>query len=451
MATTLGEKIRQARKEAGMTQKDLAGEEYSAAFISQIERGVIRPSLQSLQVLAARLKRPIGHFMESEADLRERECDWLLATGRLLQGGGKAAKAAKVLQKAAQEAAEMGNRRREGEALLGQARSHKAQGNLDEAEKTFQLALEAYVQAGEEEGAALCLIGLGGLDELRNQIPKAVLDYQAALAKLGRPGGEDPGLKVRAIGRLALAVYRSGDFVTGNKLQDEALEALKVFAGTPELVLRYLETAQNHYAAGDVGRALAEAAKGRALLDLRADLEVAAALYLNAGLMAEDRGDWEEGFERFGAALRLYRQAGDQRGEVAAMIEAARYHFHAGHLERALGTSEECIELAEKIGDPALVGQGRQALGKVFIEMKDPERASAALEESVRLFEAADRPGELADSLYELGELHMARGERDKALAFFQRATALFRKMGLASGRGNMDDRMVKRLSRPKV
>ncbi|MHB8945394.1 MAG: helix-turn-helix domain-containing protein [Bacillota bacterium] len=451
MATTLGEKIRLARKDAGMTQKDLAGEEYSAAFISQIERGIIHPSLQSLQVLAARLKRPVGFFLESEADLRERECDWLLLSGRLLGGAGRGARAAKTLQRAAQLAAGIPDPRREAEAFSVQAALAEGQGNLDEAEKLYRKGLTAFDEVGATDGAVLCLLGLGAVSERRNQGPEALETYQEALSRAEPTKARDPGLRLRVIARLGLAHYRLGDFTAGARYHQEANSLLKAFRSTEDLVGRYLETAQAHYEVGDVGRALAEAAKGRAILELRADLIMAAALQTNAGLIAEDQGDWEEAGRRFRAALNIYRLGGDRAGEVAALIETARYHHHGGQTQKAMAVCDEAIEAAVAIGDVPLQAQGRQVLGKVYADRKENERAIESLSESARLFEQAGRPSELADSCYELGELYMALGERDKALSYFQRATAIFRQLGLASGRGNMDDRMAKRMSRPPV
>jgi len=449
MAVTLGEKIRLARKEAGMTQKDLAGTEYSAAFISQIERGVIRPSLQSLQILAARLKKPIGYFMESEADLRHKECEWLLMTGRLLPGAGDLPKAARVLEKAGQLAAEIGDRRRESESALARAALAEAQGNLDEAEGLYRKALAEFEAMGVHEGVIACLLGLGGLSERRDRGQEAIKSYEEALALVERTKARDPGLKLRVIGRLGLALYRFGEFTKGIRHHEEALSFLKAVGSTEDLVRMYLQTARAHHEAGDLDRALAEATKARALLDLRADFILIAALNLNSGLIAEDRGDWEEAARCFRAALIFYRQAGENRGEIAALLELARYHHHQGQAQRALTVCDAAIELAAQVNDPSLEAQGKQVLGKVYAEMKDRERAVEALSDSVRLFEQAGCLSELADSCYELGELHMAAGERDKALDYFQRATALFRKIGLASGRGKMDDRMVKRMSRP--
>src|SRR5262249_20745618 len=51
----LGERLRQLRVSAGLTQSDLAGERFSKEYISQIERGKTRPTPETVEWLAKRL------------------------------------------------------------------------------------------------------------------------------------------------------------------------------------------------------------------------------------------------------------------------------------------------------------------------------------------------------------------------------------------------------------
>src|SRR5579862_2373894 len=51
----LGERLRQLRVSAGLTQTDLAGERFSKEYISQIERGKTRPTQETIDWLALRL------------------------------------------------------------------------------------------------------------------------------------------------------------------------------------------------------------------------------------------------------------------------------------------------------------------------------------------------------------------------------------------------------------
>ena len=64
---TLGEKIKQARLEAGLSQRQLCGEEVTRNMLSQIENGAARPSMDTLSYFAARLGKSVSYFLEETA------------------------------------------------------------------------------------------------------------------------------------------------------------------------------------------------------------------------------------------------------------------------------------------------------------------------------------------------------------------------------------------------
>lgn len=61
---TLGEKLLQARLEAGLSQRQLCGDVITRNMLSQIEHGTARPSMDTLQYLASRLGKSVSHFLE---------------------------------------------------------------------------------------------------------------------------------------------------------------------------------------------------------------------------------------------------------------------------------------------------------------------------------------------------------------------------------------------------
>ena len=63
---TLGEKIRAARLEAGLSQRQLCGEEVTRNMLSQIENGAAKPSMQTLAYFASRLGKPVSFFLEED-------------------------------------------------------------------------------------------------------------------------------------------------------------------------------------------------------------------------------------------------------------------------------------------------------------------------------------------------------------------------------------------------
>lgn len=63
----LGEKLKQARVEAGLSQRQLCGDVITRNMLSQIEHGTARPSMATLRYLAQRLEKPISYFLEENA------------------------------------------------------------------------------------------------------------------------------------------------------------------------------------------------------------------------------------------------------------------------------------------------------------------------------------------------------------------------------------------------
>ena len=64
---SIGEKLRQARLEMGLSQRQLCGDVITRNMLSQIENGSARPSMDTLIYLAGQLGRPVSFFLEETA------------------------------------------------------------------------------------------------------------------------------------------------------------------------------------------------------------------------------------------------------------------------------------------------------------------------------------------------------------------------------------------------
>ncbi len=60
----IGSKLKQARLEAGLSQRQLCADVITRNMLSLIENGSARPSMDTLAYLAERLKKPISFFLE---------------------------------------------------------------------------------------------------------------------------------------------------------------------------------------------------------------------------------------------------------------------------------------------------------------------------------------------------------------------------------------------------
>src|SRR5437016_11737933 len=82
----LGERLRQLRVAAGLTQTELAGDRFSKEYISQIERGKTRPTRETIQWLAEQLGVDQGFLANGvSADERGRVDSALARADALLE------------------------------------------------------------------------------------------------------------------------------------------------------------------------------------------------------------------------------------------------------------------------------------------------------------------------------------------------------------------------------
>src|SRR6185312_5627597 len=80
----LGERLRQLRVAAGLTQSDLAGERFSKEYVSQIERGKTKPTRETIEWLAARLGVDPGFLANGVATDERGRLEGALARAEVL-------------------------------------------------------------------------------------------------------------------------------------------------------------------------------------------------------------------------------------------------------------------------------------------------------------------------------------------------------------------------------
>src|ERR1700716_850802 len=90
----LGERLRQLRVAAGMTQSELAGERFSKEYVSQIERGKTRPTDETIGWLASRLCVDTGFLSNGVSSEDRGRVEAALARAEALLGAGSFAEAA---------------------------------------------------------------------------------------------------------------------------------------------------------------------------------------------------------------------------------------------------------------------------------------------------------------------------------------------------------------------
>src|ERR671937_1416496 len=117
----LGERVRQLRVAAGLTQTDLAGDRFSKEYVSQIERGKTRPTRETIEWLAQRL-RADASFLERGVSTQERgRVEAMLARAEALNEAHRYDEALEAFENATTAVLATGAAELEVRALIGEA------------------------------------------------------------------------------------------------------------------------------------------------------------------------------------------------------------------------------------------------------------------------------------------------------------------------------------------
>src|SRR6266571_3039293 len=129
----LGERLRQLRVAAGMTQTDLAGERFSKEYVSQIGRGKTRPTRETIDWLAQRLGVDAGFLANGvSADERGR-VDAALARAEALLEARRNAEAVEEFEGIQSSVTATGLPELEVRALSGEATARMREGDVRQA------------------------------------------------------------------------------------------------------------------------------------------------------------------------------------------------------------------------------------------------------------------------------------------------------------------------------
>lgn len=420
----IGQRIRRRREELGMTQQELAGAELTRGFISQLEKGIVMPSLKSLELIAARLYKPVSYFLEEgpEAAAPEEALQLLdLAWARAACGQADEARALA---------------RRARLSCGDNAESPSVRGRLAVVE-----GLLARVERGDPQAAAARLAEavqhLRAADE-GPAATRAALLWAEALLDSGEPAraaelleevlrtwssraAADLFLEVHARALLGLALQRSGRFDQSIPLLQQALEMCRALGWwlRPDELLLALALASRRSGRGAQAEELLGQAAGLAAALNRPRVEADALQALAELAEARSAGEAASLLER---ASEAYRRANALDASVRARAELAELLARAGEERRALAVARAALAEAagpERVRLLLLVGQLLAKDGR-------EDEAVEALQEAVRLAEADGPPRSLAAACSQLGHLLRRRGQHEAAGEFLARALALY-------------------------
>ena len=377
LAHSIGSRIRERRRRAGLSQQRLAEGRYTKAYISALETGAAKPSMAALNFIAGRLGTTAAEL------LADPDSAWTRLQADLSLASGDAASAAAAYRD-----------------LLDVTREPGARGEL-------QLAL----------AEASCRIDRP-IDGIR-----AAAEAVELFASLDRPSE-----RVEAAYWLAIAQHLQDNPDEARRILGEILESVRGgLAVAPDFRLRVLVAlagTESYRGANDAAVGYLEEARG-----LSSDLDDRRRGIVLFSLANSYRGTGDnEAAIRYGSqALTLLRAA-------EADLEAATLENNLALAYLAIGSTDRAAELvaeAQAIGsrhrDDRLLAHLTDTEAQVALAAGDPGRAATLAELAIDRAQAADGAKAAVDGWTTLARARLAMGRTDEALEAFAMAAGLAR------------------------
>ncbi|HSC74131.1 MAG TPA: tetratricopeptide repeat protein [Gaiellaceae bacterium] len=395
----LGERLRQLRVAAGMTQTELAGDRFSKEYVSQIERGKTRPTPETIQWLSARLGVDAG-FLANGVSADER--------GRVDAALARA------------------------DALVGARRN-------DEALAEFERIKPAVLATGLPELEVRALSGEATVRMRRVEIRDAIalLERARTLTESNAFSDVDRG---DVLFRLGVARFKLNSVQSAIGLFDEALK----LAERSEIPSDYLRSnilawrSRCYRRRRDFEAAREDVERALELAESLNDKRTAADVYFQASIIADREGHWVLARSYAERAKAAYEDIADRNNLGRLLNNLGGINFLLGHQDEALALLKDSVRIALEVGNDDEAAHAVNGIAQVHLRTGDVARAEQQARYALQLLgDRVDEMHEIGNAQLVLGRALLAQDRLEEAEQAFKAGEAAYDQMSSVSHRAD--------------
>jgi tetratricopeptide (TPR) repeat protein len=407
----VGARIRTAREAAGLTQRELAFDGCTAAYLSRIEVGQRIPSYQILRVLAGRLGTT-ADFLAAGLEPGTEDVDPLFEA-EVAVGIGDVDHGRELYESAVL-----------GDDVVLAARAEAALGRMafnggdhEEAAVRLERALAGGHLPNAERQQARDVLGRALALLARYEESLAVLD--AGLADARAVGDEVAITRFTVL--LANLLIDRGSYERAELLLAGILDAARAARDPVALSNLYWSQARLHASQQHPDLAARYAHLAHATLESTEHTVMAARALLLVAHLENDRGNHADALERVDEGAAVLAAAGNRYDEGMLLLEKARAFAALGRADEAASIALGAVPRFEH-AQPAQKARSYAIAAGVLKSAGDNGRALELYELAAESIPSPDR---LAIDVYRaIAEIHEAEGRPDEAMAALKRALA---------------------------
>ncbi len=421
----LGERLRQLRVSAGLTQTDLAGERFSKEYVSQIERGKTRPTDESVAWLASRLGVDAGFLANGVSTDERGRVESALARAEALLESDSVAEAAEEIAKLRTAVLATGVRELEARVLLNDAKVKSRLGSVREA-----LELLAQVRAivegppfsDVERAEVLFMFGVCRFKLSSIQTSIGLLSEALVLAE--RSGLPCDRLRSDILNWRSRGYRHMRDFEAAREDAERAIELADALGDRRALANANFQASivaerQGHWV---LARTYAE--RARSQYEELSSLESVGRMLNNLGGLNLLLGKPEDAEVLLKDSFRVALEVGNDADAARAISSLAQVHLRMGDQALAEEQARHALQLLGGREDYLdEIGNAQLTLGRALLEVGRLDEADAAFHDAASSFEQLSSASHKAAAWVAQGDLAAARGD-DRAAARLYRSAA---------------------------
>src|SRR3954471_11320840 len=420
----LGERLRQLRVAAGLTQTDLAGDRFSKEYVSQIERGKTRPTRDTIEWRAQKLGVDPGFLERGVSADERRRVETLLARAEALTESNQHEEALVEFENCKTAVLATGVTELEVRHLAGEAWARMENSEIKPAIELLNRArMLADAPEFSDVDRADLFFRLGVCRYQLSSIATAVnlLNEAIALAE----GSELPCDRLRAdiLGWRSRCYRRQRDLEAAREDVERALELAQALDDPRKTADTYFQASLISDRMGHWVQARNYAERAKAHYEQVNDERNVGRLLNNLGGLNFQLGKPEQAVEDLKNAYRVLLERGSDAEAANVVASLAHVHLMTGEVTAAEEEARHALSLMENRDDFLYhVAPTQLVLGRALMEQGRLDEAEEFLLASDSSAEQLESIGHQAAAWMARGDLAAKRGEDGVAAKLYRQA-----------------------------
>jgi tetratricopeptide (TPR) repeat protein len=419
----LGERLRQLRVAAGLTQSDLAGDRFSKEYVSQIERGKTRPTRETIEWLAAKLGVDPS-FLEKGVSADERSrVEAMLARAEALTNAHHYDDAVAELENSRTAVLATGAPELEYRSLSAEAWARMERGEVKPALQLLQRCRTIADSPGfSDVDRAQVLFRMGVCRYHLSSIASAVGLFSEALQLAETSNLPCDLLRSEILGWRSRCYRRQRDLEAAREDVERALELAQALDDHRTMANVYFQASMVAERMGHWVLARSYAERAKAYYEQLNDERNVGRLLNNLGGLNFQLGKPDAAVEDLKSAYRVLLDKGSEAEAANVVSSLAHVHLMTGQVQTAEEEARHALELLKDREDFLVdIAPTQLVLGRALMEQGRLNEANEALR-------AAEASAEQLESISHRAAAWMAQGDLARRSGDDTTAARLYRK-----------------------